>query len=441
LKTKLIVLALALASIAAAQNGNYAGLGVLSHGAGDIGQHSGEQFDLRLFASANGIYDTGLQPFSLDSSGKLLQVNGLAGEEFALGAYGVHDWKRAQLGLDYKGDYRNYQGGSYYNGSDQSLRLGYSAQPTRKFTIDMRAIGGTSTVALAGPATNFAPTADSIVAQPTLLFFDSRTYYLESGLDASYLPTPRTTITVGGSGYFVDRHANGLVNSRGYTLNGSLMYRLSRDTVVGGAYVHQHYDFPGNFGQSDIDTYTARISHDFGRRWSSTLSAGAFTAEVTGLQTVSFNPVIAALLGVPTGIQAFYRKSIYPAGDARLQRKFRTSDLQLGYTVGVTPGNGVYLTSRQQSGYGTYSYTGVRKWAFSIGGIYGKLASIGQGIVPYTQKSGSAGATYKFLRSLSAVARVDARDQAVDIHGYLRTSYRATVGLTFSPGTIPVSLW
>jgi hypothetical protein len=441
LKTKLIAPALALASIAAAQNGNYSGLGVLSHGAGDIGAHSGEQLDLRLFASVNGIYDTGLQPFSLDTSGKLLQVNGLAGEEFALGAYGVHSWKRAQLGLDYRGSYRNYQGGSYYNGSDQTLRLGYSVQPTRKFTVDMRAIGGTSTVALAGPATNFAPTADSVVAQPTLLFFDSRTYYLESGLDANFLPTPRITITMGGSGYFVDHHANGLVNVQGYTLNGSLMRRLSRETVVGASYLHQHYDFPGNFGESDINVYTGRISHDFGRRWSSSLSAGAFTAEVAGLQTVSFDPVIAALLGVPSGIQAFHRKSIYPAGDARLQRKFRTSEMQLGYSVGVTPGNGVYLTSRQQSGYATFSYTGVRKWAFSIGGIYGKLSSIGQGIAPYTQKSGSAGATYTILKSVSAVARFDARDQSVDVHGYLRTSYRATLGFTFSPGTIPVSLW
>jgi hypothetical protein len=437
----MIALACALASTAAAQTGGYSGLGVLSRGAGDIGAHSGEQVDLRFIASADGIYDTGIQPFSLDSSGKLAQVNGLAGVEAALGAYGVHTWRRAQLGLDYRGTYRHYGGASFYDGSDQALQLGYSFQPTRKFSLDMRGIGGTSSLGLTGPATAYSSATDSVVTQPTLLFFDDRTYYLESGLDASYLPTPRTTITMGGSGYFIDHHAKGLVNVKGYTLHGALMYRVSRDTVIGADYLHQHYDFPGKFGESDVNVYTARINRDFGRRWSVVLGAGVFTAEVQGLQTVSFDPVIAALLGVPSGIQAIYRQSVYPAGEARLVRKFRTAQIGLAYSLGATPGNGVYLTSRQQSGNATVSYTGVRKWSFSAGGIYSKLTTIGQSIAPYTQKSGSVGTTYELVKDLHLTARFDARDQTLDVQGYHRTGYRASVGLSFSPGTIPLSLW
>jgi hypothetical protein len=441
LRIKLIALACVLASTAAAQTGNYSGVGVLSNGAGNIGAHSGEQLDFRFYASAEGIYDTGVQPFSLDTSGKLAQVNGLAGVEAAVGAYGVHSWRRAQLGLDYRGTYRHYDGASFYDGSDQTLQLGYSFQPARKFSMDMRAIAGTSALGLTGPATVYASTTDSVVTQPTLLFFDDRTYYLESGLDASYLPNARTTITVGGSGYFIDHHAKGLINVKGYGLHGSFMRRISRDTAIGADYVHQHYDFPGKFGESDINVYTGRINRDFGRRWSLSLGAGAFTAEVQGLQTVSFDPVIAALLGVPSGIQAFYRQSLYPAGDARLVRKFRSAQIALSYSLGATPGNGVYLTSRQQSGNATFSYTGVRKWSFSAGGVYSKLATIGQSIAPYTQRSGSVGTTYEILRDLHITARFDARDQTVDIHGYNRTGYRASVGLSFSPGTIPLSLW
>jgi hypothetical protein len=124
-----------------------------------------------------------------------------------------------------------------------------------------------------------------------------------------------------------------------------------------------------------------------------------------------------------------------------LIRKFKSAQITLAYTLGVTPGNGVYLTSRQSNGSGTFSYTGVRKWSFSVGGNYTTLSTIGQGIAPYSQKSGSVGATYDLMKSLHATARFDLRDQAVDIAGYLRSSYRASVGLSFSPGNIPLSLW
>jgi hypothetical protein len=441
LKIKLIALACALAFTAAAQTGSYSGLGVLSSGAGNIGAHSGEQLDVRFYASVDGVYDTGVQPFSLTSNGKLTQVNGLIGEEAVLGAYGVHTWRRAKLGLDYRGSYRHYQGSTSYDGSDQALQLGYSYQPTRKFSIDMRALAGTSSFGLTGPATNYTSTTDSVVAQPTLLFFDNRTYYLESGVDGSFLPTSRTTITVGGSGYFIDHQAKGLINVDGYTLHGSLMYRLNRDTSIGADYMHQHYEYPGKFGQSNINVYTGRINRDFGRRWSASLSAGVFSAQVQGLQTVSFDPVIAALLGVSSGVQAFYVNQYYPAGEARLVRKFRSAQLALVYSIGATPGNGVYLTSRQDSGSATFSYTGVRKWSFSAGGNYAKLTTIGQGLAPYTQKTGSVGAVYEIVRNLHATARFDGRDQTININGYVRASYRASVGLSFSPGTIPLSLW
>ena len=441
MNSRLIALALAAASTASAQIGNGLGLGVLTRGTDDIGAHSGEQLDLRFYASVDGIYDTGIQPFSLDANGKLAQVNGLAGVESALGAYGVHSWAHAQLGLDYRGTYRHYDGNGFYDGSDQSLKLGYTVQPTKRLSLDMRGIGGTSSYSLASPVTGYVPVADSVVAQPTMLLFDDRTNYLESGLDANYLVTSRTTLTAGGSGYFIDHQAKGLVNARGYSLHGAVMHRLTRQTSVGADYMYQHYDFPGNFGESDVNTYTGRITHDFGRLWSASLSAGAFTAEVQGLQTISFDPVISALLGVSSGVQAFYRKSIYPAGDARLVRKFKTAEISLGYSLGVTPGNGVYLTSRQQSGFASVSYTGVRKWSFSAGAAYSKLTTIGQGIAPYALTSGSVGTTYEIMKTLHITARFDTRDQTVSVNGYQRSSYRASLGLAYSPGDIPLSLW
>jgi hypothetical protein len=105
LRNKLIVLACAFVSSAAAQVGSYMGPGVLSHGAGDIGAVNGEQVDLRLYAELSGIVDTGLQPFSLDPQGNLLRIGPLYGEQLSLGAYGTHNWHQASLGLDYTGNF------------------------------------------------------------------------------------------------------------------------------------------------------------------------------------------------------------------------------------------------------------------------------------------------------------------------------------------------
>ena len=40
-----------------------------------------------------------------------------------------------------------------------------------------------------------------------------------------------------------------------------------------------------------------------------------------------------------------------------------------------------------------------------------------------------------------AVARYDLRQQEITIAGYRATSYRVTLGMAFSPGSMPLSLW
>jgi hypothetical protein len=76
-----------------------------------------------------------------------------------------------------------------------------------------------------------------------------------------------------------------------------------------------------------------------------------------------------------------------------------------------------------------------------IGGGYWSLSSVGQGIAPYETFTGSTGITYNLTRALHAVARYDLRQQEVTIVGYRATSYRITLGLAFSPGSLPLSLW
>jgi len=443
LKIRLIALACCLASTALAQlGGGYLGPAILSSGATGVGNRSGQQVDLRFFGGVNGIYDSSLEPVAIDSKGNLVTINGLYGVEANIGAYGTHSWRTALLGVDYRGSFREYANEPTYSGIDQYLTLGYTWQQSRRMIWKAQVLGGLLDDALGG--IGFEPlvtSANPSVLTPASLLFDSRSYYLQGGLDLTMQQTARTSFTVGGQGFDVWRQSSALVGVEGYSARGSVEHKLNRNTSVGFLYQRQHFNFPKVFGQADIDTGEIFIGTNLGRLWSFTLRGGAFHSEVSGLQTVALSPVIAALLGQGTSVQAYYREDIYPSGQVSLTRRFKLASLNFYYAQQVVPGNGVYLTSKSDNGGASYSYTGIRKVSLSVSGGYNSLNSLGVQIQPYRTGTGGAGITYTLPLSLHLVARYDYRYQQIENLAYKNTGYRVSLGLTFSPGKVPLSFW
>jgi hypothetical protein len=431
--------AVALASTAAAQLSNYLGPGILTGGADNIGNRSGEQVDLRFYASASAVYDNGLEPIAVDSKGNLVQLGGLYGVEASIGAYGVHSWRVSQLGLNYTGTFDHFVNDGTYDFSNQTLTLGYTYQKSRRLYFNLQGIGGTYTSFL---GTSIGETTvPAIVTSPSLLLFDNRTYFGEGNASMTYLLSARASLTVGGGGFAVDRQSSALVGMDGYSARANFRYRLTRVTSIGAEYSRQHFQYPGLFGQSDMNMYNLLFSTQMGRLWTLSVAAGAYQMNVAGLQTVSLSPAIAALLGVSTVVHTFAANNWVPAGQASLIRKFKNANLTFSYSRSVMPGNGVYLTSRTQYGTAGYNYTGIRKVSLAVSGGYSSLASVGQGLAPYSMVIGGAGITYNLTHALHAVARYDLRQQEINIAGFRATSYRATVGIAFSPGSLPLSLW
>jgi hypothetical protein len=441
LKKRLITLAFSIASTALAQSGGgYLGPAILSSGATGVGNRSGQQMDLRFFAGVSGVYDSSQQPAALDSKGNLIVLNGLEGIEASVGLYGTHSWKTAVLGVDYKGAIREYNGNSSSDSIDQTLTLGYTVQESRRLRFEARLTGGILNDGLAG--IGVVPTYTSAdLVQPSTLLFDSRAYYLQGGLDMTYVQSARTSYSIGGQGFEVWRQSAALVGVQGYSARGTVEHRLSKSSSVGFTYSRQHFDYPRAFGQADIDTGQLMYGTNLGPRWQFSVQAGVFHAEVKGLQAVALSPVIAALLGQSSVIQAFYREDIYPSGTATLNRRFKQASLSFNVGQMVTPGNGVYLTSKSQFGGATYSYTGIRKVNLSVSGGYNSLSSLGQGIQPYRSGFGGGGITYALPYKLHLVARYDYRYQAIENFTYKHTGYRAVLGIDFSPGKVPLSLW
>ena len=420
-----------------AQISNYLGPGILTRGAGDIGMRAGQDVSLRFFAGATYIYDNGIQPFALDKDGHLLTIDGMRGIEASLGAYGVHNFRHGRLGLDYRGGYRHYTENSNYDGTDQTLALGYTYQKSKRLLFDLRQTAGTvsqgTTLAGALPAVT-----DSVVT-PSSLLFDNRASYLQSTLDVNYLQSARTSLTFGGDGFGIWRKATGLIGMEGYQLHGTIRHRMSQRTTIGATYQHSHFDFPKAFGESDLNSYTGNFSTQFGRYWTFSVQGGAYQVEAQGLQRVALDPAIAALFGITSTVETFYRKSIFPQWGVSVGRQFRRAFLTIGYQSGPSAGNGVYLTSRQEAGSANVSYTATRKWSFSVNAGYSRLDGIGQNLQPFSQFTGGAGVTYAVTRPIHIVAGYDARHQEITDGVFRGTSYRATVGIAFSPGDIPLA--
>jgi hypothetical protein len=419
-----------------AQISEYLGPGILSRGAGDIGTRAGQDVDLRFFVNANGVYDNGLQPFSVDGTGHLAKVGALYGTELSVGVYGVHKFHHGRLGLDYNGAYRHYTTNSFFDGTDHTLALGYTFQKSRRLIFDTRQIAGT--VSQGNPFGSIPVVTGSVVT-PSSLLFDNRMNYLQSTLDVNYLLSEHTTLTVGGDGFGIWRKATGLIGMKGYMLRGKIEHRVSKRTTLGATYEHSHYDFPKAFGESDVNSFAGSFATQLGRSWIVSLGGGAYTVEVQGLQQVSVDPAIAALLGVSITQQTFYQKSIFPQWNASLGRQFHQASLTFSYQTGANGGNGVYLTSRADNGSASFSYTGIRKWSFSVNGGYSKLQGIGQGLQPFSQITGGAAATYSITHAIQMLASYDARHQEIINGVYLQNSNRAIIGISFSPADIPLS--
>jgi hypothetical protein len=437
LKTRILAIVLAFCSTVTAQISDYLGPGILSRGAGDIGTRGGQDVDLRYFVRASGIYDTGLELFSVDGNGKLVNPGALYGTEIGFGVYGTHKGRHSRLGLDYNGDYRHYPGNPFFDGTDQTLALGYTYQQSRRLILDVRQTAGI--VSLGTPFAGMLPTVTGSVVTPSSLLFDSRMEYLQSTMDASYLLSAHTTVTLGGDWFGIWRKATGLIGMQGYMLRGSINHRVTQRTSLGVTYLHTHFDFPKAYGQSDINSFSGVLATKLSRSWTASLSGGAYIVEVQGLQQVAVNPEIAALLGVSVTQQTFYQKTILPQWDASLARQFHRASLTFDYSSGPSGGNGVYLTSRQDTGSANLSYTATRKWSLSGGAAYTRLQGIGQGLQPFSQITGYAGASYSITRPIQAFVSYNSRRQEVVNGASLPNSFRAEIGVSFSPSDVPLS--
>ncbi len=420
---------------------SYQGPGIVSPGIANVGKRSGEQVDLRYYFGVSGIVDSAILPYYLDPQKNLIHLPALYGFEVQGGLYGVHSWRHSQLGLDYVGSYTKYVNFDGFNSNNHSLTLGYTYEISRRLRLDLHESAGSLTYGTGAVANAASSDLDTSFTPGTHLF-DARTYFLQSSVSASYIQSTRMSYTAGVTGYLQNLKSLGLSNGWGYTVNGGMMRRLSKTATLGANYSYSHFEFPGFSSKSDSHTFHGLYATGFARFWTVSVEAGATISQGSSIVSYALNPALAAVFGQSTiqGLANF--KTIYPSGSIAIKRQFRHASLGADYFRGVNSGNGFYTTGRLDNAHASFSYTGLRRVNLGVDGGYYHLKSIGQqNLGNYSQYSAGAGVTYALGHDIHVSARYDYRDQGIDASGYLNTGYRATLGLMFSPGALPLSLW
>jgi hypothetical protein len=417
----------------------YGGPAILSRGGTASLRIPTESIRIRPFLTINGNYDSGITPVTVTPKGSIPNDSSM-GVDASAGLYGYHRWKSATLGLDYHGSYRDYVRNTFYNGADQILSLIYTKQATRHFTFTLRESAGifSRNFYTAGPYNLIDATFSNT---PNNDIFDGRTLFLNTMGDVTYHPTTRLSFNFGGDGFLVRRRSSSLYGLTGYRARGDMAYRTSRFATTGVAYDFTHFEYTKGFGGSDIHTLSITQAYRLSRNWELSLRAGGSRVETLGLIVVNIDPVIAAIIGRSQGLEAVYRINWVPSTKALLTRKFRYASLTFNYDRGVVPGNGLYLTSRQENEFAALSYSGVQKLNIGISGGRVTYGSLTQDVGNYSSFTGGAGFTYKLTGALHALARYDYRRYEIATTVFRRSSYHATIGLGFSPKDVPLSLW
>jgi len=171
-------------------------------------------------------------------------------------------------------------------------------------------------------------TLDSTFTPATHLF-DARTYFLQSSVSATYIQSTRMSYTAGVSGFLQNLKSLGLSNGGGYSVNGSVMRRMSKNATLGLTYSFSHFEFPGFSSTSDSHTIHGLYAVGFARFWTLTIEAGATRSQGSSLVSYSLNPVLAAIFGQSSIAALVNYQTVYPSGSVALKRQFRRASLDI----------------------------------------------------------------------------------------------------------------
>ena len=434
-------LAMGSAAPARAQAGEpYGGPSILTRDSTTAGARGGKLLDFQFWGEITGVIDNGLTPVSLNSQGQVDTQGLIYGGEGGFGASGTKSWESDQIRLDYHGDWRRYTENSQFGGTDQLLDLQWQHRLARHVQLVVHEVGGISSLSFG--QLSYTPLSNvDLIGVPTNELFDNTTYYTQSAVNLIWQKSNRLSFSFGGDGFIVRRKSPLLVNTDGYRGRGDVAYRLSKRQTVYASYSYEHFQFPRSFGYSDIDMGEFGWSVGLGPRTDFSIDGGVARVQTLGLIQVALDPAVAAIVGYNYTITTNRRDVLIPIGQAQLTRRFGTSALAINGGMTITPGNGVYLTSRALAGSVGYSFVGGKRLTFQTTAGYSRMTAAGQQTLgAYGGFIGGGGMTYRLFSSAHLETRYDYRQYKI-AEVASKDEHRISVGVAISTGERPLAIW
>jgi hypothetical protein len=284
----------------------------------------------------------------------------------------------------------------------------------------------------------------TIVVAPNTEAFADRTYYSTTSGSASYQLTERLSVSLNGAYFLVNRNSQLLANTRGYSAGADIAYRITKRQTVGLYYGHTEFSYTKILGDSNADSIGVNYGISLDKSTDLSVRAGGTRYDSQSLGAVVPNPLVQSVLGIQTGIEKFYLVGYSPDVTVTLNRKLRASSIGASFAEGITPGNGLILTSKSQTESVFWTLPKFRKYAAQFGAGHTTLSGYATGDgTPGTY--GSYFARFSLGRPIteyiSSDFNFDYRQDGFGGTNFHARQYRVSIGLRFSPGQGPLKFW
>ena len=419
----------------------FAGPAILSRGEAPA-EMVDAPISFRPYLDVTTVYTNGLAGLAVTDQGALAATTGY-GVEVAGGIAGFHMWRHTRVGLQYRGALRHYSQGTYSDYSDQSLLLGVIHQFSRHATFSLQQSAGMSTLPTGLPGlASTVPFDPSITYRPNTDFFDNRTVFAVTQADFVLQKSARLSFDVGGAGFLNRFRSTALYGVTGASARGDVQYRVGRRTTIGTAYAFNHFSFNRVLSSTDYHTFSGTLASRLSKRLEISAYGGVGRAETKIEQGVPIDPVIAALLGVSHSSQIVHSIIWTPNVNARLSRTFHHGVAYVSGGRTITPGNGLFLTSKTNTVLGGVTYTGVRHSSLTTQVQYMGATSIGNILGNYADVSAGISATREIRSGVSALLAVNATQyQSGSFVNYNHLIFNVSAGLRISTESLPLRVW
>jgi hypothetical protein len=402
-----------------------------------------EQVKWQESVGVNSVYDSGITR-TVNADGSPGPPSTLIGTMVNWSLSGRHYFRRDMVSVSYNGNLSEYSGNGAFSGSNQSVSASYRHVLSRRLTLNLSGSGSilSQNSVLENQPVGLETIANiNIASSPNIQIFDTGVKQFTSQADLTWQLTSRLSFSMGTSYFGIERDSPLLLGVTGLQARGDVNYRLTRKTTIGAYYSFSHYLYPHGFGNSAINTAGLIYSYAFNRTTQLRFRGGLSEVESLGLETVQINPAIAALLGVSTGVIDAY--NTYKATDFSVQfvKDFRGGNktATLAYARGISPGNGVFQTSQQESISASLTARVFRTYSFTLGAGRDTLTSVAvsaiQNLGKYQSEYARLTLSRTYRRGVGLNLGVEYRYFDVDLLGYLRNQLRITSGITWGSGT------